>query len=374
MLIDLRISNLAIIEHSEIQCGPGLNVLTGETGAGKSILINALGLLIGERAASDRVGGSNAAAKGDTPNGTGANGTSNGNTPAAKATPARALVEGEFDLTYAPAAEAYLSEQEFTVDDHQLVIAREISADGRNRVRLNGRLATASTLRELGSLLIDIHGQHEHQMLLNADTHLGFLDAFGDTAHTTLRTTTREKYLKWREAQRRLDELSGNEQQRAQRLDMLQFQADEIDAAAPQPDEDTQLVDERLRLMNAEKLRAAASLCRDALLGQDEPGALTLLQQALKAAKEIHAFDGSVAEWAEELQSAIYQIEDAASEARSYADLMEADPLRLEEVEARLHRLNRLKRKYGDSLERVIAYRAEIEEELQRLNLSDTEL
>lgn len=367
MLIDLRISNLAIIDHSEIQCGPGLNVLTGETGAGKSILINALGLLIGERAAADRVGSGKA--------GEVASSGAESAPPGTPKTPAaRALVEGAFDLSATPAAIAYLQEQEIPLDDCQLVIAREISADGRSRVRLNGRLATATTLRELGGLLIDIHGQHEHQMLLNADTHLGFLDAFGDAAHATRRATARDKYAKWREAQRRLDDLTGNEQQRAQRLDMLQFQADEIDATAPQADEDTQLLDERLRLMNAEKLRAAASLCRDALLGHEEPGALALLQQALKAAREIQAVDGSVAPWADELQSAIYQLEDAAGEARSYADIMEADPLRLEEVEARLHRLNRLKRKYGDTITGVIAHRAQIEAELQSLNLSDTEL
>ncbi len=290
MLLEIRISNLALIERAEIQCGPGLNVLTGETGAGKSILIHALGLLVGERATSEQVG---------------PQGASDG--------VAKARVEGAFDLSRAPRAAAWLSQADFPADENQLVITREITSDGRGRVRINGQMATASALRELGSLLVDLHGQHEHQLLLRADTHLNFLDEFGDAAHHALRDATRQAFGEWRTAQRRLDELTADEQKRAQRLDMLQFQAQEIDAVAPEPDEDTQLTDERARLMNAEKLRAAAALCRDALLGSDEPGASTLLGQALKAAREIEAVDGSVAPWVEELQSAIYEIDDAAA-------------------------------------------------------------
>lgn len=354
MLLDLRISNLALIERAEIQCGPGLNILTGETGAGKSILIHALGLLVGERATADQVG---PRVEGE---GSGV---------------ARARVEGAFDLSDAPRARAFLQSGEFPLeDDAQLLIAREVSADGRGRVRINGQMATASTLRELGSLLVDLHGQHEHQLLLRAETHLSFLDEFGDRAHAQLRENTREAFAHYQTARRRLNELTANEQQRAQRLDMLGFQAQEIDAAAPEAGEDVLLADERARLMNAEKLRSAAALCRDALLGGDEPGAATLLAQALRSAREIEAVDGSVAPWVAELQSAIHEIDDAATEARNYADNLEADPLRLEEIEARVHRLNRLKRKYGDSIERVLELRAQIADELARLNVSEDEL
>jgi len=355
MLLELRISNLALIESAEIQCGPGLNVLTGETGAGKSILIQALGLLVGERAASEHVG----QAGGDD----------------------RACVEGEFDLGHSPPALQFLQEQDVPFEDNQLIISREIagsssggSATGRSRVRLNGRLATAATLREAGTLLVDLHGQHEHQLLLRPESHLGFLDAYGDAAHEKLMAATATAYSAWHAAQRSLDDVTRGEQQRAQRLDMLKFQADEIDATAPEPDEDTQLSDERTRLMNAEKLRSAAALCRDALLGEDEPGALTLATQALKAGRDIIDIDSSVADWVKELEGAIYQLQDAAAEARAYADSLDADPLRLEEIEARLHRLSRLKRKYGDSLEQVLAHRAEIETELQLLNFSEEQL
>jgi DNA repair protein RecN (Recombination protein N) len=344
MLHELRIQNLAVIERAEIAFGPGLNVLTGETGAGKSILISALGLLVGERAAGEQVASS------------------------------KAFVEGAFDLSRSPGACAFLEEQGIELEDGStLIVAREISVEGRNRVRLNGRLATAATLREMGQMLVDLHGQHEHQRLLKSESHLEFLDNFGDAKHTALREDTRAAWEAFRAAQKQLDAVTQNEQQRAQRLDMLQFQASEIDALAPEIGEDEKLSDERTRLMNAEKLRDAAALCRDALQGDEEMGALNLARQALQAAREIAATDTSISGWLEELQSAIYQLEDAAEESRAYADSLESDPLRLEDIEARLHRLTRLKRKYGDSVARVLEYRAEIERELSSLNLGEAE-
>ena len=350
MLLELRIQNLALIERAEVQFGAGLNVLTGETGAGKSILIHALGLLVGERSTSEQVGKIEE------------NGVR------------RARVEGAFDLSHAPLAHQFLRDNDFPAEENELVIAREVSSDGRSRVRINGQLASASTLRDLGNLLVDLHGQHDHQLLLKPETHREFLDQFGDTNHQQLRENVRIEYSNWKAAQKRLNELSSSEQSRAQRLDMLSFQAQEIDGIAPQEGEDETLQDERARLMNSEKLRDAAARCRDALLGNEEAGATTLLNFALKAAREIENVDASVSDWVEELQSAIIEIDDAATQIRAYADTLDADPLRLDEIEARLQRLNRLKRKYGDSLDRVLEYRANIEEELSRLNVSEGEL
>lgn len=350
MLLELRISNLALIERADIQFGPGLNVLTGETGAGKSILIHALGLLTGERATSEQVGKSSDDGIG------------------------RARIEGSFDLSRSPHALAFLQEQDIAVDDNALLIVREVTSDGRSRVRINGQMATNATLRELGGLIVDLHGQHEHQRLLRPETHVQFLDEFGDETHLNLKVNVRTAWNKWQESRQRLDELTANEQQRAQRIDMLQFQVSEIDSASLQPGEDLSLTDERARLMNAEKLREAAGICRDALLGSDEPGVTTLLTQALKAGREIESYDQSAGEWVEVLQSALYELEDAAAQARDYADQLDGDPLRLEDIEARLHRLNRLKRKYGDSVEQILAYRAEVDEELISLNISEEEL
>lgn len=346
MLLELRIDNFALIEHTEVAPGGGFNVLTGETGAGKSILIQALGLLIGERAASEQVGRGKS----------------------------KAVVEGAFDLADNARARAFLEENGVDTDDNSLIIAREVDGSGRSRVRLNGRLATATTLRELGELLVDFHGQHENQKLLHSEAHLGFLDAFGDKGHTQKRAEVRELYRSWREVERRLSELARNEQERAQRLDMLSFQANEIDNAKLEADEDETLTEERTRLLNSEKLRSTAGLCVGTLWGDEEVGALSLARQALKAARELENVDGSVGEWAEQMQSAILDLEDAAERARDYADSLEADPARLEQIEARLFKLNRLKRKYGATVADVLEYRAQIGTEIAGLGLSDEQI
>lgn len=346
VLLELRISNFALIERAEIAPGAGFNALTGETGAGKSILIQALGLLLGERAAAEQVGVGNG----------------------------KAVVEGAFDVAKAPRARAWLEANGFPLDDDALIIAREVEASGRSRVRLNGRLATATALRELGAFLVDLHGQHENQMLLSPDAHLQFLDEFGPKSHGDLKREVAAAHKVWRAAARTLAELSRNEQERVQRLDTLQFQAEEIDKAKLGNDEDETLAEERARLMNAEGLRQNAALCVGNLWGDDEPGALGLARQSLKAAREIEATDGSVKEWAEALQSAILDLEDAAEQARAYAETLDADPNRLEQIESRLFKINRLKRKYGADVAAVLVYRANIESEIQSLNLSDEQI
>jgi len=346
MLQELRISNFALIERAEIAAGEGFNVLTGETGAGKSILIAAFGLLLGNRATGESVGGG----------------------------AAKAVIEGAFDLADAPRVRRFLEEQELQGEDHSLIISREVEKSGRSKVRLNGRMATAQTLALLGELLVDFHGQHANQHLLRPEAHLGFLDAFGDAKHMASRQKTREAFRAWQGARKRLEELSSNEQARAQRLDMLQFQAGEIDKAKLQAGEDEGLDDERTKLANSEKLRSAAALCRDLLLGDDEPGAVSLGQRALKAAREIEAVDGDVTTWAGQLQSALLEIEDAAQSARDYADSLDADPHRLEEIEARLYKIGRLKRKYGATVGEILEHRVEIEGEIAGLTLSDEQI
>ena len=346
MLQELRIHNFALIERAEIAPGAGFNVLTGETGAGKSILISALGLLLGNRASSDSVG-------------RGA---------------AKALVEGAFDLQDSPRARQFLEENGLPHEENILIVAREIDAGGKSKIRLNGRMATAATLRDLGDLLVDFHGQHENQHLLRPEAHLGFLDASGDAKHTQNRGNVRELFNSWRDSRRRLNELTRNEQARAQRLDMLQFQAGEIDKAKLENDKDAALDEERAKLLNMEKLREAATLCRDFLLGGDEMGAVALARQALKAARDIETMDNSVAEWTTQLQNAIFEIDDAAERARDYLGALDADPRRLDEIEARLSKINRLKRKYGADVEAILSYRAEIEAEIEGLTLSDEQL
>ncbi|KAJ1683917.1 hypothetical protein LUZ63_020870 [Rhynchospora breviuscula] len=346
MLQELRISNFALIERAAIVPGEGFNVLTGETGAGKSILIAAFGLLLGNRATGDSVGGG----------------------------AAKAVIEGAFDLADSPRVRRFLEENGLEGDEDSLIITREVEKSGRSKVRLNGRMATAQTLAQVGELLVDFHGQHANQHLLKPEAHLGFLDAFGDAKHGANRQKTREAYRAWREVERRLTELTQNEQARAQKLDMLQFQATEIDKAKLQAGEDEELEEERAKLSNSEKLRSAAGLCRDLLLGDEEPGALSLGQRALKSAKEIQTIDSSIEEWVTQLQSALLELEDVAQSARDYADALDADPHRLEEIEGRLYRISRLKRKYGASVSEILEHRATIETEINDLTLSDEQL
>ena len=349
MLLELRISNFALIERAEIAPGAGFNTLTGETGAGKSILIQALGLLLGERAAAEQVGN----------------------------TQGRAVVEGAFDLTDAPRARHWLEENGFPLDDDALIVAREVEASGRSRVRLNGRLATATGLRELGSFLVDLHGQHENQQLLSPDAHLLFLDQFGDSSHAALKQRIGAAHKQWRTAARAVAELSRNEQARVQRLEALQDQAAEIDKAKLKADEDDAIAEERARLMNAEGLRLSAALCVGGLWGDEDAeslGALALARQSLKAAREIEKTDASIADWVNRMQSAILDLEDTAESARAYAETLDADPARLEQIESRLFTINRLKRKYGASVGEVREYRAQIEKEIGELNLSDEQI
>ena len=346
MLLELRISNFALIERAEIAPGTGFNTLTGETGAGKSILIQALGLLLGERAAADQVG----------------------------TTQGKAVVEGAFDLTDAPRARHWLEENGFPVDDDALIVAREVESSGRSRVRLNGRLATATGLRELGGFLVDLHGQHENQQLLSPDAHLLFLDQFGDKNHAELKAKVGAAHKQWRAAARAVAELSRNEQARVQRLDTLQDQAAEIDKARLKADEDDAIAEERARLVNAEGLRLGAAQCVGGLWGDEELGALGLARQSLKAARQIEATDASIGEWVNRMESAILDLEDTAESARAYAETLDADPARLEQIESRLFKINRLKRKYGASVADVLGYRAQIETEIGELNLSDEQI
>lgn len=343
MLLQLRIANLALIEQAELDTGPGLNILTGETGAGKSILVLALALLLGERAASEQVG---------------------------QAPGGKAVVEGLFDLTDAPAVRTFLEANELADGNPELSIVREVLAEGRSRVRVNGHLGTAGLLRELANLLVDLHGQHEHQCLLQSSSHLEFLDACGAAPHHKLLREVQEAWALWHAALARRQELQQDESTRAQRLDLLTFQMQEIDEAALLPDEEDTLKEDRHRLQNVEHLRARAELCHDLLAGEDTPGALGLTQQAHKAAQQLQQDDPSVGEWLAALEQATANLQEVALEARHYLGSLEADPTRLEAMEARLHIISRLTKKYGD----VLAHREAIGAEFERLSAHEASL
>ncbi|HJL15929.1 MAG TPA: DNA repair protein RecN [Sandaracinaceae bacterium LLY-WYZ-13_1] len=339
MLTCLRVRDLAIIDRLEVELGPGLNVITGETGAGKSILIDALGLVLGEKGRPELVR-------------TGAK---------------QAEVEALFDVGDDPEALDRL-EASGLEREPELIVRRVVRANGRTRAYLNGRLASAGQLAELVAGLVDISSQHEHHTLVDPSTHLSFLDAFG--ALESLRDHVRDAHRGLREADEALREAENAVAQRGEREDLLRFQIREIDELDPQPGEGDELGDERERLRHAERLAAAAGGAEDALYARD--GALCeQLGRIAQDLRDAAAIDAALTPMAEALESATTQIEEAARELGAYARDVTLDPERLAELEERLHRLKRLMRKYGGDVEGVLTFREEARAELEGLDRTE---
>ena len=355
MLLELSVENFALVEKLRLHFEPGLNLLTGETGAGKSILLDALGMVLGER--------------------TGAEAVRHGAD--------KARVEAIFSIDEADARlNTALQAAGVESEDGLLLMGRELSPAGKSAARINGRPATVGMLKAVGDALVDIHGQHAHQSLLAVEHHAEILDNWGISEIAALKEAVAEAFGEAQAARRELAALQHDARERARTLDLLGYQRDEIDAAEPKPGEDDELTSERLRLGSAEKLHASASGAYAALHGgsagsavsgrgnggskaaQFEGGAATgALDGLTTAAAEIeHAarLDPTLAPLLECLQNALYVAEDAARDVRTYRDSMEFNPERLEEIENRLDILKTLKRKYGETIEDVLRYREEI--------------
>lgn len=357
MLTELSVENFALVSKLRLQFGPGLNLLTGETGAGKSILLDALGMVLGER--------------------TGAESVRHG---ADKARVEAAFTVDETDKRMREALNAVGVEAE----DGLLLLSRELSKTGKSTARINGRPATATMLKALGDALVDIHGQHEHQSLLAVERHLDILDAWCGPKTGALRTAVGNAHARARDADQQLATLKQDARERARAIDLLAFQRDEIDVAAPKPDEEEELLSERLRLSSAASLHAAAAGAYAALHGGPTPGgnnAKALYEEtsapgagaldglATAAAEIEHAagLDNRLAPLVESLRNALYVAEDAAREVRAYRDTVESNPARLDEIETRLDVLKTLKRKYGETAEEILRYREEIAAQLETL-------
>jgi len=326
MLRTLRIRNLAVIEAVQVELDPGFTALTGETGAGKSILVEAVGLLLGGRASADLVR-----------TGTDA-----------------ATIEAVFERP----------------DGAEVLIRREITAAGRSRSFVNGALATAGMLREVSADLVELHGQHEHQLLLDPTTHLGFLDA--DAGVEQAAAGVGALWARVRELRDRLAGASMDARERAARLELVRFQLAEIDAVKPAAGEDVELEASRRVLANAERVDG---LCRTAYaeLYDDERAALTQLASVWKKVEELAALDPAFAPHLEPRGAVKAQLQDLASFLRAYADGVDASPAKLQEVEDRLARIERLKRKYGPALDDVIAKGQALRAEAGRLTGGDGE-
>ncbi len=340
MLANLRVRNYALLDEVDIEFTPGLNVLTGETGSGKSILIGALGLILGDRATSEAIRGG-----------------------------ARtATIEGLFEGMRDAQVQALLSEAGVDMEEGTLIIRREVSRDGRNRCTVNGCLVPVSVLKSLGVLLVDLHGQHDHQSLLNPRTHQDFLDGFEDAGEPKQRVA--EAYRRFTErsdALRRLeDELAATRE----REDLYRFQLDELDQAELTPGEDEELERERSVLENAEQLIRVASDALEAL-AEGEGAAVDGLVRVIRTLEDAERIDPTLGEALGGVRNARYQLDDCADLLRRYRDRVEYDPARLEEVLDRLDLVGRLKRKYGATIADVVAYRDRIAGELDRMDTVD---
>ena len=324
MLTCLRVRNFAIIDALEVELGAGLNVLTGETGAGKSILIDALGLVLGEKARNDLV----------------------------RTGSSQAEVEALFELESADAVADRLSRVGIEAEEGEpgeprgaeLVVRRVVSQNGRSRAYVNGRLVTLAQLAQLAAGLADISSQHEHHTLVDPMSHLGYLDAFGGLADRVV--AMQQAHEELAAASQALGQARARLEGRAERADFLAFQISEIDAVSPQPGESAKLAADRERLRHAEKLLRAAGGAEEALYGRD--GSLSEeLGKVIARVRDAAHLDGTLAPALASLEAADAQIGEAARELGHYARNVALDPERLSEVDDRLHALTRLVRKYG---------------------------
>ena len=340
MLANLRVRNYALLDEVDIEFTPGLNVLTGETGSGKSILIGALGLILGDRATSESI----------------------------RSGEQTATIEGLFEWESDAPVQVLLSEIGVDPEDRTLIVRREVSRDGRSRCTINGSLVTVSVLKRLGVLLVDLHGQHDHQSLLNPRTHQEFLDGFVDIGEPKQHVA--EAYRRFAERTEALRKLDSELANTREREDLYRFQLDELDRAEMTPGEDEDLDRERAVLEHAEQLIRVASDAQEALAERDD-AIVDRLAGIIRLLEESERIDPSLGEALEGIRGARYQLDDCADFLQRYRDRIEYDPVRLEEVLDRLDLIGRLKRKYGATLEEVSAYRDQIAVELGRMDSVD---
>jgi len=340
MLTTLNISDIALIDELTVEFERGLNLLTGETGSGKSIIVDALGVLIGGRFTSDLL----------------------------KSGRDRGFIEGLFAVEKNPEAEALLRESGVDADSSEIIIRRELAANGRNKILINHQLATGALLRQLRPFLVDIHGQGDQQTLFDASTHLEMLDAFAGVS--ALKQEVAARFKQWSSLKRELGELGKQDAEKLQMIDILRFQIDELERARLMVGEDEQLEEERRRLNNVEKLTALSSESFG-LLYEDSDSAITRVSQAARRVEELGGYEAGFLQYQEGLETARVLLEELAYSLRDFADKLEFSPARLEEIENRLAELSRLKRKYGGSIESALDHLAHSVDRLRQIERSD---
>lgn len=333
MLKTLQIKDYALIESINIEFGKGLNIITGETGAGKSILIDAMGLLLGERASVEVI----------------------------RRGAAKSVVEGVFDVASNKKVKAVLTENDIDYSD-ELILRREISSKGSNRCFINDTPVNLNLIKETGNLLVDLHGQHEHQSLLRTETHIDFLDEFGSIEESL--TAYRKTYHLLNEKIAELRIVSSKEETLKEKKDLYTFQLREIDEVSPEADEDEKLNDELKILENSEKLLELSTDIYNKLY-ENEHSVLDLLASAGNEIKELARIDKSLNDICSDYESAKALISEISSSVRSYKDNLEIDPEKIEGIRTRLSGITMLKKKYGGSVKAVLEYREKIAAELE---------
>lgn len=342
MLEQLYIENIAVIEKAEILLSSGLNVLTGETGAGKSIVIDSINAVLGERTSKELIR-------------TGCNKAS-----------VSVLFTGLCDIDIQKLAELGFTPEE----DGSVLLQRVLSADGKSSCRIGGKPATASILREIGKVLVNIHGQHDNQSLLNTDQHYQFLDVLADNGKT--KSLYEQCYTKTRRLQRQLKDLDIDESEKLRRIDLLTYQIDELEKADISDGEMEQLRTKRLRYQNSEKIVLQLGGVVGALMGTDDAdGLVTLLQSASRQVLDTSRYLDELTVSAERMSAIGYELEEIYDILRRKLEEMEYDPFEVEQIEERLDFLYRLQQKYGDSEEEMLDFLEKSKEELESITESE---
>ena len=348
MLLELNIANIALIESLRIEFAQGFNVLTGETGSGKSIVVDCMNLVLGGRADRDFVR-------------TGAE---------------KGSVQALFDIAKNSAAKAILGEMDIDCEDGMVAVSREISRSGRNICRISGVIVPLNTLRRLTGTLLDIHGQHEHQSLLDPAKHIAFLDAYGDNRHTELRAQAAKLHSERVKMESELKKNMLDAAERERLSDMLGFQIQEIASAKLKKGEEERLI-ARLRILeNSEKIRTNVETAYEATYAGAgrTPSAQELLLRAANAMDKLSQIDERYAELGLRLREMVYSVQDIGYELRDILDHMESDPELIEKVSKRLETIDRLERKYGPNLDDVLNFYASAVERLESIQTGDAHI
>jgi len=340
VLVELAVENYAVIEKARVRFHPGLNLLTGETGSGKSIVVDALGLLLGGRASPEMI----------------------------RAGAARARVSGIFEVSESPALAKLLEDAGIEIEDRELLVEREIQTGGKSRAFVGNRPATAALLKDLAVHLADIHGQHDQQQLFSPAIQCDMLDVFAGAGD--LASQVSEAFTAWKRSAVECDELERSAQEKLRLADLWSFQRKEIEAVSPQPGEDAELENERRVLRNVVRLQELAGGAYAALY-EDPASATAQVGSIAKRLEELARIDEGAQELLAQIQPASIALQETAHSLGRYVDKLEADPGRLDEVENRLAALEKLKRKYGASVEEVLAFLEEVRSNLSAVETAD---